>query len=253
METHLLLPDALHARHRLIQSVDGFPASPGWLPVTGHRCRALSLPSCLPHLQLRGVWGHQPPQPRVPQSPCSAAPWCVIPDRATSLLLFPPIDPWQCPSAVSPCAGQIRWGRAPRVPPFLQGPREGEHPGLLGALGGIGVWERGTAGPYLVTCVRVLKSRDLMERSTSMHPMYCEGGHDQSSLLWPPSPARGRRWRGGEEPGVSEKAPFSASSRALTPAHGILTPSTTKRPITCSDPALRPNKLICVLWLLVPS
>lgn len=27
-ETHLLLPDALHARHCLVQSVDGFPASP---------------------------------------------------------------------------------------------------------------------------------------------------------------------------------------------------------------------------------
>lgn len=56
----------------------------------------------------------------------------------------------------------------------------------------LGVRGSRTEGLYLVTCVRVLKSRDLMERSTSMHPMYCGGEHGQSSLLWQPL-AQGRR------------------------------------------------------------
>lgn len=51
-------------------------------------------------------------------------------------------------------------------------------------------WAGVAAGPHLVTCVRVLKSRDLMERSTSMHPMYCrEGGNGGQSNLRLPSPA----------------------------------------------------------------
>lgn len=70
----------------------------------------------------------------------------------------------------------------------------------MGAPDGTGVWESGTAGMYLVTCVRVLKSRDLMERSTSMHPMYC-GGDGTRSEQPPPatttSPGQGMERRGG--------------------------------------------------------
>lgn len=109
-------------------------------------------------------------------------------------------------------------------------------------------------GLYLVTCVRVLKSRDLMERSTSMHPMYCSGGtrSEQPPPAAAASPGQAMERRGGEEPGVSEKGPFDASSRALTPMHSTLSLSTPKYPIARPDPTLRPHKLICVLWLVPP-
>lgn len=73
-----------------------------------------------------------------------------------------------------------------------------------------------SAGPYLVTCVRVLKSRDLMERSTSMHPMYYGEGGTRSEQP-PPATATStgqvRKRRGEEELSVSEKGPLQASSR----------------------------------------
>lgn len=118
METHLLLPDALHARHCLIESVDGFPAMVRQWP--GHCSRPPALPSCPPPTLLCGVWWHEPPQPQAPQPPRSAAPrhgpWYVIPAGATSLLLFPPIDRRQCPSSMSLRAGWILQGTAPPDP-----------------------------------------------------------------------------------------------------------------------------------------
>lgn len=137
-----------------------------------------TLPSCLPlPIALWGLVGRAPTAQGAAASPqpCpTSRPRYVIPAGATSLLLFPPIDLQQCPSSVSPRAGWVLQGTAPSDPCSLlcTGPGKGEHPG---AWGGTGVQESGTAGPYLVTCVRVLKSRDLMERSTSMHPMYCGG------------------------------------------------------------------------------
>lgn len=124
VETHLLLPDALHTWHRLIQSVDGFPASHS--PWPGYCCRPQPLPHHLPAPGSVGSGGISPRSPRRPSIP-EELPHItglryVIPAGATSLLLFPPTDPWQCPSSLSPHEGWIPQGRAPPNPGSVSNP-----------------------------------------------------------------------------------------------------------------------------------
>lgn len=195
------------------------------------------LPSYLPCPRLCRVWGRQPPQPGALQPPRSAAPRhgprYVIPARATSLLLFPPIDLRQCPSSASLRAGWIPWGRAPPDPgpvcPPPPGPWGGGAPRADGGSGWHwgagerdsrdvpgdlcpGVEVEGPHGAQHLDAPHVLRGGQDTVRAAS------SGHHHQ------PRAGNGEERRGEEEPGVSEKGSFHASSSDHTAPFGPPTP-----------------------------
>lgn len=214
------------------------------------------LPGHLPACGSAGSGGISPRSPRRRSIPAAlphvTGPQYVIPVGATSLLLFLPIDPQQCPSSTSLRAGWVPQGQSsprpwPRVSPSPQGPRKGEHPG---PPGGSGVQESRTVPGDLCPGVEVEGPHGAQHLDA---PHVLRGGgrgqwSEQPPLATATSPGQVmERW-----PGVSEKGPFDDSSRALTPMHGTLSPSTPKCPIARPAPVLRPDKLICVLWLVPP-
>lgn len=82
-ETHLLLPDALHARHCLVQSVDGFPASPKPRSVTA--ADPSPFPAASPP---HSSGGHQSQAPAASPS----LPWCHGDGGSSSQLGPPPFS-----------------------------------------------------------------------------------------------------------------------------------------------------------------
>lgn len=161
-------------------------------------------PAAFPPTLLCGVWRHEPPQPREPQPPRSAAPRhgqrYVIPAGATSLLLFPPIDLQQCPSSMSLRAGWVLEGTAPPDPcsPLSTGPWEGGAPRTTEGFGwhwGAGEWDCKAVPGDLCPGVEV-EGPHGAQHLNAPHVLRGEGGQSRQ---------QNRAGNGEGRPGVREK------------------------------------------------
>ena len=204
--------------------------APGWVTAVDPR----PLRSCPPTHGSAGSGGISPRSPQrrsILQCCPTSRPRYVIPAGATSLLLFPPTDAQQCPSAASPRTGGGPVGQgSPR-------PRGGA-PRAAGVWG-CGDPECGAVPGDLRPGVEVQGPHGAQHLDA---PHVLRGGHSQNSPPRPP-PALGRRWGAGDEPGLSERGPSSTARGSSAPRTAPFC-SPPAAPAAPPDPALRPGKLI---------